>query len=60
MVITVDKASGDASGDIVKRFIKPRASTMFVHLVYYLDGLWSLIKISVPYEDFSTIVLVYG
>ena len=34
---TVDKACDNAIGDIVERFIKPRASTIFVHLVYKLD-----------------------
>ena len=28
---TVDKACGNASGDIVERFIKTRASTIFGH-----------------------------
>ena len=38
LATTVDKDSGNTSGAIVERFIKPRASTMFGHLVYLLDG----------------------
>ena len=33
-----DKAHGNTYEDIVERFIKLRASTIFGHLVYSLDG----------------------
>ena len=38
LVTTVDKFSDNTFGSIVGRFIKPRASTMFCHPVYLLDG----------------------
>ena len=42
---TVDKASGNTGGDIVDRFIKTIASTMFGHPVYFLDGTGTLLAI---------------
>ena len=38
LATTVDKSCGNTSGAIVNMFIKPRASTMFGHPVYSLDG----------------------
>ena len=35
---TVDKSRGNSIGSIVERFIKPRASTLFFHPEYSLDG----------------------
>ena len=48
----VDKAHGNTGGAIVDRFIKPRASIIFVHLVYPLDGIGPSIAISGPHEEF--------
>ena len=49
---TVDKASGNASGSIMGRFIKTRSSTMFVHPVYSMDGPGPSISVSGPNEGF--------
>ena len=38
LATTVYKARGNASGDIVERFIKPGSSTIFGHPEYSLDG----------------------
>ena len=51
LATTVDKACGNASGSIVERFIKPRASTIFGHPEYSLDGPGPLITVSVPHEE---------
>ena len=48
----VDKACGNTIGAIVERFIKPRASTMFGHAVYYLDGTGPSISVPIPHEVF--------
>ena len=60
LATTVYKARGNTSGDIVERFIKPRASTMFGNPVYLLYGPGPPIAVSDPYEYFSTVVLIYG
>ena len=49
---TVDKAHGNTGGSIVDMLIKPRASTMFVHPVYFMDGPGPSIEISEPHEEF--------
>ena len=38
LTTTMYKACSNTSGDIVERFIKPIASTMFEHPVFFLDG----------------------
>ena len=48
----VDKARGNASVSIVERFIKSRASKMFVHPEYFLDGPGPSITVSGPHEGF--------
>ena len=57
---TMDKAPSNTSGDILERLIKPRASTIFVNLVYSIDGTEPPIAVSLPYEEFSTVILLYG
>ena len=52
LATTLDKARRNASGAIVERFIKPRASTMFGPLEYLLDGPGPSIVVSVPHEEF--------
>ena len=49
LATTVDKARGNTSGDIVERFIKPRASSIFEHQLYLMDGPGPSIAVSVPY-----------
>ena len=51
MAATVYKARSNASGAIMERFIKLRASTMFGHPEYLLDGPGPSIEISVPHEE---------
>ena len=53
LATTVDKACGNASGAIVKRFIRPRAFTIFFHTAYFLDGPGPLILASTPHEEIS-------
>ena len=48
---TVDKSCGNIGGAIVERFIKPIASTMFIHLVYFMEGPGPPISILGPYEE---------
>ena len=45
----VDKACGNTSGSTVERFIKTRASIMFGHPVYSLDGPGTPMEVSVPH-----------
>ena len=52
LATTVYKARGNTSGAIVDRFIKPRASTIFLHPVYSIDGPGPSIAISGPHEEF--------
>ena len=52
LAATLDKASGNASGDIVERFIKTRASTIFGHPEHSLDRQGQLIAVSIPHEAF--------
>ena len=52
LTTTVDQAHDDVSGAVFKRFIKPRASTMFVHPEYFLDGPGPSIALSGPHEGF--------
>ena len=52
MFTTVDKARGNASGLFVKRFIKPKASTMFGHHVHLMDEPGPSMSVSVPHEEF--------
>ena len=52
LTTTADKAHGNAVRAIVERFIKPRASTIFGHPVYFMDGPGALIVISGPHEEF--------
>ena len=52
LATTVDKYCVNIGGAIVERFIKPRESTMFSHLVYSLDGSGPSVAISGPHEDF--------
>ena len=52
LAATVDKARGNASGSIMERFTKSRASTMFGHPAYFLDGTGPSISVSGPHEDF--------
>ena len=49
----LDKACGNANGDIVESFIKPRISTIFDHTEYFLGGPRTLIEVSGPHEDFQ-------
>ena len=49
---TVDKARGTSNEAIVERFIKHRASTIFVHLTYSLDGPGPPNAVSVTHENF--------
>ena len=60
LATTVDKAHGNASGDIAERFINHIASTLFGNPVYSLDGLGPSVAVSGPREEFSTVLLVYG
>ena len=48
----MDKSRGNQNGSIVERFIKPRASTIFVNMANSLDGPGPLIAVSVPHEEF--------
>ena len=48
----VDKACGNASGSIVKRLIKPRASTIFGHPEYCMDGPGPSIAVSGLHKEF--------
>ena len=48
---TVDNYRGNASEDIVERFIKPRASAMFGHPAYFPDGPGPYIEVSGPHEN---------
>ena len=52
LATTVDKARGNASGSIVERFIKPRASTIFGHPVYSLDGPGPSMEVLGTHEEF--------
>ena len=52
LATTVDKALGNTSGAIVERFIKPRASTMFGHPVYFLDGPGPSTSVPGPHEEY--------
>ena len=60
LATAVDKARGNVSGAIVERSIKRRASKIFGHPVYSLGGPGTSLAVSGPYEDFSTVILVYG
>ena len=53
LATTVDNYRGNASGAILERFIKPRASSIFVHPAYSLDGPGPSIAISGPHENFQ-------
>ena len=55
---TVYKYRGNASGSIMGRFIKPRASTIFFHPEYSLDGPGPSIVVSGPHEEFLDSVFV--
>ena len=55
----LDKARGNENGSILERFIESRASTIFVHPSYYMDGPGPSISVSGPHEDFSTVILGY-
>ena len=48
----MDKAQGNSSGGIVEIFIKPRASTIFGHPEYSLDGPGLSIAVLGPHEEF--------
>ena len=50
LATTFDKACGNTSGAIVEIFIKPRASTMVGHPVYFLGGPGPSIAVSGPHE----------
>ena len=52
LATTVDYSFSNTSGAIVERFIKPSASTIFGHPVYYLDVPGPSMEVSVPHEDF--------
>ena len=52
LAATVYKARGNESGDIVERFFKTIASTIFVHPEYLMDGPGPLIAVSVPHYEF--------
>ena len=56
----VNKDCGNASGSILERLVKSRASTMFGQPSYSLDGPGLFISLSGPHEEFSTVILVYG
>ena len=60
LATTVDKASGNATGSMLERFIKNRSPTMFGHPEYSLDGPGPSISVLCPHEDFSTVLLGYG
>ena len=60
LATTVDNAHGDTGGEIVERYIKPIASTIFDHLVYFLDGPGPLIKFQGLMRSFSTVLSEYG
>ena len=45
------KDRGNASGSIVERFIKPRASTIFGHPGYSMDGPGTSIAVSGPHGE---------
>ena len=62
LATTVDKARGNTSGAIVEIFVKPRASTMFGHTVYSLDGPGPSMAVSGPHEEFfnSSFVICIG
>ena len=62
LATTVDNACGNASGSIVERFIKPRASNIFGYPVYSLDGSGPSMVVSLPNEDFfnTTFVIWIG
>ena len=49
---TVEKARGNASGDIVASFIKSRASTILIHPEYYMDVPGPSIALSGPHNEF--------
>ena len=51
LTATVDNARGNASGSIVGKFIKSRASKIFGHPVYSLDGPGPLIAVSGPHKE---------
>ena len=53
LATTVYKARWNASGDIVDRFIKPIASTIFGHPEFSLDGPGPSIAVSEPPDEFS-------
>ena len=48
----VENDRGNTDGDIVWRFIKPRASTIIGQLVYAIYGPWPLIAISKARKEF--------
>ena len=48
----MDKACENTSGSIVDRFVKPRASKVFGHPEYSLDGTGPSIAVSGPHEEF--------
>ena len=48
----MDKACGNKSVAIVEIFIKPRASTIFGHLVYFMDGPGTSVEVSGPHKEF--------
>ena len=52
LATTVDNVGGNTSGAMVERFIKTRASTIFFHPVYSLDGTGPSMAVSRPHEDF--------
>ena len=51
LVATVDKSRGNAGVAIVERFFKFRASTMFSHPKYSMDGTGMSIAVSCPHEE---------
>ena len=55
MATTVDKTRGKKIGAIVDRFIKPKASTIFIHPVYPLYEPGKSMGVSGPHEEFSNI-----
>ena len=46
------KARSNASGTIMERFIKLRASTIYGHTVYFMDEPGPLIAVSGAHEEF--------
>ena len=52
LAITLYNAPGNTSEAIVEIFIKPRASTMFEHPVYSLDGPGLSMEVLGPHERF--------